>query len=75
MADEDYDRDGGGAELEEENGNTEDVQDPLLGEGEAKPEHRRSDLRKRKYMTKYERSRSLGIRVLQIRSWPYSSLF
>uniref|UniRef100_M1AHN8 DNA-directed RNA polymerase IIa n=1 Tax=Solanum tuberosum TaxID=4113 RepID=M1AHN8_SOLTU len=81
MADDDYDMDGGyvdepmdpepdeGAEIEEDNGNNEDVPDPLMGEGEEKPEQQEPVERPRKtskFMTKYERARILGTRALQI---------
>ncbi|KAH0635350.1 hypothetical protein KY285_037493 [Solanum tuberosum] len=81
MADDDYDMDGGyvdepmdpepdeGAEIEEDNGNNEDVPDPLMGEGEEKPEQQEPVDRPRKtskFMTKYERARILGTRALQI---------
>ncbi len=81
MADDDYDMDGGyvdepmdpepdeGAEIEEDNGNNEDIPDPLMGEGEEKPEQQEPVGRPRKtskFMTKYERARILGTRALQI---------
>ncbi|KAG5583928.1 hypothetical protein H5410_044362 [Solanum commersonii] len=81
MADDDYDMDGGyvdepmdpepdeGAEIEEDNGNNEDIPDPLMGEGEEKPEQQEPVERPRKtskFMTKYERARILGTRALQI---------
>ncbi|XP_009616952.1 DNA-directed RNA polymerases II and V subunit 6B isoform X1 [Nicotiana tabacum] len=80
MADEDYDMDGGyedepiepepdeGAEVEEDNVNNEEVPDPLLGEGEEKPEQEPVERPRKtsKYMTKYERARILGTRALQI---------
>ncbi|XP_059309196.1 DNA-directed RNA polymerases II and V subunit 6B-like [Lycium ferocissimum] len=80
MADEDYDMDGGYEdepiepepdeveEIEEENGNLEDVPDPLLGEGEENPEQEPVEQPRKtsKYMTKYERARILGTRAVQI---------
>ncbi|XP_055812394.1 DNA-directed RNA polymerases II and V subunit 6B-like [Solanum dulcamara] len=81
MADDDYDVDGGyvdepmdpepdeGAEIEEDNGNNEDIPDPLMGEGEEKTEQQEPVERPRKtskFMTKYERARILGTRALQI---------
>ncbi|KAH0737038.1 hypothetical protein KY290_035743 [Solanum tuberosum] len=81
MADDDYDMDGGyvdepmdpepdeGAEIEEDNGNNEDIPDPLMGEGEEKTEQQVPVERPRKtskFMTKYERARILGTRALQI---------
>ncbi|XP_019231837.1 PREDICTED: DNA-directed RNA polymerases II and V subunit 6B-like isoform X2 [Nicotiana attenuata] len=80
MADDDYDMDGGyvdepiepepdeGAEIEEDNGNNEDIPDPLLGEGEEKTEQEPVERPRKtsKYMTKYERARILGTRALQI---------
>ncbi|CAN4116944.1 unnamed protein product [Withania somnifera] len=57
-----------GAEIEEDNGNNEDIPDALLGEAEEKTEQEPAErLRKTsKYMTKYERARILGTRALQI---------
>lgn len=59
-----------GAEIEEDNGNNEDIPDPLLGEGEEKTEQEPVERPRKtsKYMTKYERARILGTRALQIRS-------
>lgn len=58
-----------GAELEEKNINNEDVPDPIEGEGDEKQGQEPVErLRKTsKYMTKYERTRILGTRALQIR--------
>ncbi|KAJ8538368.1 hypothetical protein K7X08_014908 [Anisodus acutangulus] len=80
MADEDYDMDGGyvdepidpepdeGAEIEEDNGNPEDIPDPLMGEAEEKTEQEPVERPRKtsKFMTKYERARILGTRALQI---------
>lgn len=61
-----------GAEIEEDNGNNDDIPDPLMGEGEEKTEQQEPVERPRKtskFMTKYERARILGTRALQIRSF------
>ena len=80
MADEDFEMDGGyedepiepeldeGAEVEEENEENEEAPDPLLADTDDKQEQEGVERPRKtsKYMTKYERSRILGTRALQI---------